>query len=243
MSLETEIADDRMLWQRYVGQRDGSDRELLVMRYMPLATRIAAHMYSGRQVFEIEFEEFRQYAMLGLLEAVDRYDPDRGASFATYASHRMRGAILSGVEKYCERQQQISARARLKQERFEGLLKEATDEQADPFLRLVEVALGVAIGYMLEDSSMYQSEDEGYDHNVYRSRELRDLSRVLDNLVGTLPEQEQTVIRYHYFQHIRFDEIAETMELTKGRVSQVHHRALRRMREHYDQLRLLRTEY
>lgn len=243
MSLETEIVDDRTLWLRYVGQRAGSDRELLVTRYMPLATRIAAHMYSGRQVFEIEFEEYRQYAMLGLLEAVDRYDPERGASFSTYASHRMRGAILSGVEKHCERQQQISARARLKQERFEGLLKEAANDQSEPFLRLVEVALGVAIGYMLEDSSMYQPDDEAYDHNVYRSREIRDLTRALGNLVGTLPEQEQTVIRYHYYQHIRFDQIAETMGLTKGRISQIHHRALRRMREHYDQLRLLRTEY
>jgi RNA polymerase sigma factor FliA len=243
MTAETELGDEHALWQRYVEVRSADDRESLVERYTPLAGRLAGHFYAGRQVFEIEYEEFRQYALLGLVEAIDRYDPNRGAAFATYASHRIRGAILNGIEKHCERQQQISARSRLRQERFEGLLKDAAAAQQDAFARMVDVAIGVAIGYMLEDSNMYRGDDEAYDHNVYRSREVRDLARVLDNLVGTLPEQEQSVIRYHYYQHIRFDQIAENMGLSKGRISQIHHSALRRMKDHYEQLHLLRTDY
>lgn len=242
-SVEAEVDDAAALWQQYRAAPTQSLRDLLVERYTPLARRIAAHFYAGRQVYEIEIDEFRQYAMLGLLESLDRYDPDRGASFSTFAGHRIRGAILNGVEKHSERQQQITARSRMAQERFEGMLQAAADAEGDPFMRLVETAIGVAIGYMLEDSGMYQEEEGAYDHNVYRSRELDDLVRVVASLVDTLPEQEQQVIRYHYYQHIRFDQIAADMGLTKGRISQIHHSALRRLRLHYDQLRLLRTDY
>lgn len=241
--MTVEQSDEQVLWRRFVRNRDPQDREALIARHVDCARMHAAQLFADRQVREIEFEEFHQYALLGLIEAVDRYDPEKGASFRTYASYRIRGAILSGIEKHCEKQQQITTRSRLREERFLELMNEVATAEQDPFLRLVEMAIGTAIGYMLEDSSMFQAEEHAYEHNVYRSRELKDLARALEGLVDTLPAQEKTVIRYHYFQHIRFDEIAATMGLSKGRISQLHHRALRRMREHYDHLHLLRTDY
>jgi RNA polymerase sigma factor for flagellar operon FliA len=64
----------------------------------------------------------------------------------------------------------------------------------------------------------------------------------MKELVSMLPEQEQIVVKSHYYQHLRFEQIAETMHLTKGRISQIHHRALQRLQEHYDQLKLLKTD-
>lgn len=241
--MEAALDDEEVVWRRFIQFRQAQDREALIARHAELARMHAAKLFSERQVPEIEFDEFHQYALIGLVEAVDRYDPKRGASFRTYASYRIRGAILNGIEKHCERQQQITARARIREERFRELLQEVTVAEHDPFMRLVELAIGTAIGYMLEDSSMYQDEEHAYEHNVYRSREIADLARALDSLVDTLPDQEKTVIRYHYYQQVRFDEIADRMDLSKGRISQIHHRALRRMREHYDQLHLLRTDY
>jgi RNA polymerase sigma factor for flagellar operon FliA len=108
---------------------------------------------------------------------------------------------------------------------------------------LVDVAVGTAIGFMLEDTGMYQGNDEVLEHSAYRSRELSDLSRIMDRLVSTLPEQEEAVVRLHYYQQMRFELIAGEMHLTKGRISQIHHSALKRMHEHYDELKLLRTDY
>lgn len=203
----------------------------------------AAMLYGERHIPEIEFDEFHQYALIGLLEAVDRYDPDRGASFSTFAGLRIRGAILNGIEKHCEKQQQITARARLREERFQHLLEEVTGEHDDPFLRLVDLAIGTAIGYMLEDSGMYRGEEKTYEHNIYRSHEVQDLARLLDAIVAVLPKTEQAIIRSHYLQHERFEAIAQKMGITKGRVSQIHHRALRRMRENFDQMQLHRTDF
>jgi len=108
---------------------------------------------------------------------------------------------------------------------------------------LVEVALGTAIGFMLEDTGMYQNNDALLECGVYRSRELSDLTRIMNGLVSTLPEQEQSVVRLHYFQQIRFDIIAEQLDLSKGRISQIHNSALKRLHENYDELKLLRTDY
>lgn len=241
--MDAVLDDEQAIWRRFVQFRHPQDRDTLINHHTELARIFAAKLFADRQIPEIDFDEYHQYALVGLIEAVDRYDPGRGAAFRTYASHRIRGAILSGIEKHSERQQQIVARSRIREERFQELLEEVTAAEQDPFLRLVDLAIGTAIGYMLEDSSMYQAEERTYDHNIYRSRELHDLARTLDGLVETLSPQEQTVIRYHYYQQVRFDEIAGKLGLSKGRISQLHHRALRRMREHYDQLHLLRTDY
>jgi RNA polymerase sigma factor for flagellar operon FliA len=123
------------------------------------------------------------------------------------------------------------------------MLRTASETQEVTFDSLVEVSIGIAIGYMLEDSGMYQQEETAYEHNVYKSRELADLVRAMKDLVSKLPEQEEAIIKLHYFQHVQFDQIAESMQVTKGRVSQIHQRALRRLQEHYDQLKLLRTDY
>lgn len=237
------LQDEKALWIDFARAPSQAGRERMIARYGDLARIHAAKLYAARQIHEIEFDEFRQYALLGLIEAVDRYDPERGALFRTYAGHRIRGAILNGIEKYNEKQQQIAARTRLRDDRVRTLFSELNASNDDPFLRLVELAIGTAIGYMLEDSSMYQLDEPSYEHNIYRNRELHDLARFLDSVVDTLPPQEQAVVRDHYYQQMRFDEIADKLALTKGRISQIHRKAMQRMRQHYDQFHLLRTDY
>jgi len=238
---EQELAQ----WEEFLRDRSAKLRERLIAHYESFANMLAAKLYSNRQINEIEFEEFKQYALIGLIESIDRYDTSHGASFKTYAGYRIKGAILNGVEKYNEKQQQITASARLHEERIQSLLREASnaEKEQDPFLRLFDMGLGLAIGYMLEDSGMFQSGHESQDSGAYKSRELRDLMRVVSGLVSTLPEQEEKIIELHYYQRLRFDNIADLLNLSKGRVSQLHHQALRRLYEHYDELKLLRTEY
>lgn len=239
-----EGAGERELWDRYRRDPSRMDREALIRRYTSYANMLAAKYYAGRQIREIEFEEYRQYALVGLIESIDRYDPSYGAMFKTYAGHRIRGAILNGIERHNELQQQISARTRLREERYKDLMEEIGQEQEDPFARLVDTAIGLAIGYMLEDSGLFRHEETGYEDNAYRQYELDELVRLVRSLVDTLPEQERAVIRGHYLDQMRFDEIAVRMGLTKGRISQIHHRALKRMRENYQQeQKLQRSEY
>src|SRR5215217_267187 len=99
--------DESVLWQRWRESHDGEAREALLTLHMPYARTIAAVLYGKRVNDGVEFGDYHQLAAVGLLEAMDRFDPARGVQFRTFASRRMQGAVLSGLERLTEKQQQI----------------------------------------------------------------------------------------------------------------------------------------
>jgi RNA polymerase sigma factor for flagellar operon FliA len=182
-------------------------------------------------------EHYLQFASVGMIEALDRYDPDRGVQFRTFAARRMHGAILNGLERFTEKQQQIAARQRLRQERVQDLKSmagvegsAAAPQEPEQLLRFVsEVGIGLALCWMLEGTGMVESAD-GYVEPFYRNVALRQLTERLVHAIDELPPQEKAVVRGHYLQEQPFDQIAESMHLTKGRISQIHKQALLHLR-------------
>ncbi len=219
------------LWARWVEQRNPFDRHTLVERYTGFTRMLAAKCYSGRISHELEFGDYLQFAMVGLLESIDRFNPAMGAKFETFASHRINGAILNGVESLSEVQRQASVRHRVVKERAASLAENALAEPVSALERLAEVAIGLALGFALEDSGVYESDGERtLPDNAYSRLEMHQLSRRLADCVESLPEQQRAVIHRHYFQQMPFVEIADALKLTKGRVSQIHSAALLSLR-------------
>jgi RNA polymerase sigma factor FliA len=241
--LDSYLQEEQSIWLRYHSEPTQEVKNVIISKYEPFACMLAAKLYANRQIKEIEFDEFKHYALIGLIEAIDKFDFTMSVSFKTYSSHRIKGAILDGIEKYSEKQQQIAVHYRLREERMKNILDEVALVKSDIFSKLVDIAVGTAIGFMLEDTGMYQEQEREVACTAYQSSELSDLARIMERLVCTLPEQEEKVIRLHYYHQKRFDSIAEAMQLSKGRISQIHHRALRRLHEHYDELKILRGEY
>ena len=103
----------------------------------------------------------------------------------------------------------------------------------DLFQYLAEVGVGLAIGLMLDDTAMFcRSEDDyGGADSSYRSIELSQTRRQLQQLVRRLPARERDVIQLHYQQGHTFDDIARNMGLTKGRISQIHKKAMSSLRQ------------
>ncbi|HYD79859.1 MAG TPA: sigma-70 family RNA polymerase sigma factor [Paucimonas sp.] len=216
------------LWRSWRIERDSAARERLIRLHMGYACALAAKAFSRRYNDEFEFAEYMQCATIGLLEAVDRFDPQYPASFRTFATPRIQGAILDGIERLSEQQQQISARQRILAERAASVCGERAD---DLFRQLAETAIGLAVGYLLEGSSMYQSEEPTLPDNGYSRLELRQLQERVRGLVEKLPEREKLVIKYHYLNHLQFETIAQIFSVSKGRVSQIHKRALAQLRD------------
>lgn len=236
-----ELAEEE-LWKAFLASADQSARESLVLRYAPYARALAARTYAKRFNDEVSFDDYLQYAMIGLLESVDRFSADRGATFKTYATTRILGSILNGLERITEKQQQISAgrRIRLQRERTESLLEEfdagSRDEIA--FLRRVgDLGFGVALGILLDGSGMVETANPCMEVGYFQHAEIRQLRERLRELVAQLPEGERRVIAYHYFQGIQFEEIATLLSLSKGRISQIHKRALQRLQERMQAVR------
>jgi RNA polymerase sigma factor for flagellar operon FliA len=223
-------------WAQLRANGDEVARGHLLALHMPYARVVAATYFGRRFHDEIEFGDYLQYAAVGLLEAMERYDPDRGVQFRTFAARRMHGSILNGIERLTEKQQQISLRKRLRAERaeqvrqaaLEGGAAPATPEQLMKFVS--DVGIGLAICWMLEGTAMVDRADAVTSMPFYQSTELRQLREGLLNAVDHLPTQEKLVIRNHYLQDIPFDAIAASLQLTKGRISQVHKKALLHLR-------------
>jgi RNA polymerase sigma factor for flagellar operon FliA len=218
------------LWARWTDLRAPADRELLVYAYTVLVRRCAARCFARRVGYELEYADFVQFGMVGLLECIDRFDPNNGARFETYASYRIEGAILSGIPSLSELQQQVAARRRVLHERNQSLLS-AAEPCVSALERLAQVSIGLALGFALEDSGLYQDAESTTPDNAYSRVEMIQLKRRLAELMQRLPEQQRTVIHRHYFQQVKFEDIAISLALTKGRISQIHHAALRSLRE------------
>lgn len=234
-----ETAD--ALWRAFGRQRDAALREQLVAHYLPFARIMAAKMYGGRTHMQVEFDDYLQYARLGLIEAVDRFDPDRGYKFETYAGSRINGAILNGMQAYSEVHEQVAARKRVVQSRMASLRDPQREpggagtspDPADLFGYLAELAIGLAVGFALDNSGMYQEHDGDaqYRDNTYAGVELKQLRARLKSLVDGLPGKHRQVVSYHYLQQLPFEEIAAMLALTRGRIAQIHKEALLKLRE------------
>jgi RNA polymerase sigma factor for flagellar operon FliA len=226
------------LWQRLRESGDGLARAELLELHLPYARVVAGVYYSRRFHDEIEFGDYLQYASIGMLEAVDRYDPGRGVQFRTFAARRMHGAILNGLERLTEKQQQIAARQRLRAERLQDVKAMSSPaggsgapERPEQLLRFVsDVGIGLALCWMLEGTGMVENAEAAASQPFYRSVALRQLRARLLQAIDDLPAQERTVVRGHYLQEIPFEQIAATLQLTKGRISQIHRQALLRLR-------------
>jgi RNA polymerase sigma factor for flagellar operon FliA len=244
------------LWHRWRKEGDEGARAQLIGHHLPYAKMMAATVYRRRTHNDVEFADYLQLARIGLIEAVDRFDPAQGAQFKTFAAKRVQGSILNGLPRLTEKNQQISTMMRLRQERLE-IVKEAASAGAascdsdsaasDPvpsrdadelFRYLAEVGIGIALGVLLEDTGMVDAEAFGGDGHspspevsYFRKSEIHRLRTVLRGLVDQLNDRQRAVIRYHYLQDTPFNEIASSMKLTRGRVSQLHREALLRLRE------------
>lgn len=218
------------LW-RACRRGEADARRRILDAHASLVRRLSARLYARRLDEVAQFEDYLHYGMVGLLEAVDRFDPDRGASFATYATYRIRGAILNGLEHASEKRDFGAHRMRLDAERVRSLRREAAAPADDPLRALVDVTVGLSLGFLLETANEEAREARAHHASPYQSCAVAQAREQVVRAVETLPEREQLIVRQHYFHGVSFAEIAELLDLTRGRVSQLHGRALARIRE------------
>jgi RNA polymerase sigma factor for flagellar operon FliA len=229
--MPTSDEDEAGLWKAL---REGSDtqaRTRIIELYSEFARMIAAKLFGTRPDDAVPFDDYLQHGRVGLIEAVDRFDPTRGTPFQAYASHRIRGAILNGVARDTElRAQHSQWRARIA-ERRESLAGKAAEDPAKATLEdFARLAVGLAIGMMLDDPERVQV-DDSVEGNPYASAALAQTRDRVRELVEQLPPREREIVRQHYYEQREFQELAAEMQVTKGRVSQLHAQALERIRD------------
>jgi RNA polymerase sigma factor for flagellar operon FliA len=219
------------LWRRLRFENQTACREAIFSNYHELARRIASFEFRRRPMYGLERVDLEQLAFRGLLEAIDRYDPLRGAHFGAYARPRIKGAISDGLARSSEEGARYSERRRLERERMRSLAPSAQLAASDPLSALTDLAVGLALGFLLEDTA-------GLDGSVsaepvingYQSVGWNELQVCVLEEITRLPQAERTVLEQHYLKGVSFTLIAEMLSLSKGRISQLHRKALEKIR-------------
>lgn len=219
-------ARETELWRDWHDDRSARNRHALVDHYAGWTRLVARDVFQRIRIQGTEWADYVHYATIGLLECIERFDASKGVHFQTYARHRLRGAILNNIGRFAERTGHDRDAAARYSERTLSL---AEDDSGDALRDVLEVSVGLAIGYLLELGTL--PGDEHLDSDAYRQVEAEHTERQLCELVEQLPDNERLIVRCHYYQQMNFVDIANLLELTKGRISQLHRQAMNRIRE------------
>jgi RNA polymerase sigma factor for flagellar operon FliA len=250
---EVELRD---LWRRYKDDGDNSARERLVVAYSPMVKFVAGRLGAGLPS-HVEDADLISYGLMGLIGAIERFEPERGIKFETFAMTRIRGAIIDELRSLDWVPRSVRSRAReieAAQSKLEHELQRApTEEELSAKLgmsledlqsALLEIANSSVYAldelWTVSDSSGDQVSllDTIPDEGAADPQEALDSSEVKDRLteaIGSLPEREQLVVALYYYEHLTLREIGEVLGVTESRVSQLHTKAVMRLKSHLQQ--------
>jgi RNA polymerase sigma factor for flagellar operon FliA len=251
MEREVKAFELRELWRRYKEGGDQNARERLVVAYSPLAKFVAGRT-GARLPSHVDQADLISYGMIGLIEAMERFDPDRQIRFETFATQRIRGAIIDQLRSLDWVPRSVRARAREIEEANTKLEHELgrvpTDDELAAILGITEGELQEALLQISNSSILALEElwmtsdasgdrvsllDTIEDESAPDPQAALDTTELKDRLaeaIQVLPERETLVVALYYFENLTLREIGEVLGVTESRVSQLHSKAVLRLR-------------
>ncbi len=241
-----KTVDREKLWGDYQKNPSPSLREKLITEYAPLVKVVAGRlsMYLG---YNVEYEDLVSYGIFGLIDAIDKFDPSKDVKFETYASLRIRGSILDQIRKM----DWIPRTVRQKQKKIEEAVKRietqtgrnASDEEVARELGIAETELNewqsqlkvtnvVSLNEFVEQGGEPVMDARNNSHFAQPEESIQEeeLKKVLGETMELLTEKERRVILLYYYEDLTLKEISNILEVSESRVSQLHTKALLKMR-------------
>jgi RNA polymerase sigma factor for flagellar operon FliA len=231
------------VWRTYQRTKNAELKEKLILEYAPIVKYVA-----GRLVIHIgahvEYDDLISYGIFGLIDAIDKFDMDKGVKFETYASLRIRGAILDNIRKM----DWVPRTLRQKNRKFDQVFTQLENDLGrEPTEQELAAKMGLSLAEtreLMKKSSVLSliSLDDYLDQNheaaftpaaqddtperVYDKKELQEM---LTATIEKLSEKEKMVISLYYFEDLTLKEISVIMGVSESRVSQIHSKAILRM--------------
>src|SRR5262245_45692273 len=224
-----------------------AERDALIHETLPLIKHIA-HRVAMKLPSNVELRDLINAGVLGLLDAIDKFEPERNVKFKTYAEVRIRGAILDSLRNldwaprslrkkrkdldrtYAELSQKLGRPA------TDEEVSEAMGEDLEDFHALVDQLHGLTIGSFENLTESEEGEsylnyypDDG-SNDPHLKFENRELTRMLAGAIDDLPEKERLVLSLYYYEEFTMKEIGSLLGVNESRVSQLHTKAMLRLR-------------
>ncbi|MEX0971637.1 MAG: RNA polymerase sigma factor WhiG [Solirubrobacterales bacterium] len=251
--METDVKEVELrdLWRRYKDDGDKGARERLVVAYSPLVKFVAGRLGAGLPS-HVEDADLISYGLMGLIGSIERFEPERGIKFETFAMTRIRGSIIDELRSLDWVPRSVRSRAReieAAQSKLEHELQRApTEAELAAKVGLSEEELQNSL-LEIANSSVYALDelwtisdasgdsvsllDTISDPRADDPQESLASSEVKDRLtesIGGLPEREQLVVALYYYENLTLREIGEVLGVTESRVSQLHTKAVMRLK-------------
>lgn len=227
------------LWKSYKQTGSLKDKDKLIKNYSELVKIISGRLYNfyGGNV---EFDDLVGYGVFGLIDAIDKFDLERGLKFETYAQIRIRGSIIDSLRKLDwvprrirkkskdlqdatrELENQLGRTATIEEisEKLELTVKETNDLLSETSV------LNIA---SLEETLQNQGESSLSSDNIdspEKSYENREIKGILAQTIESLGENEKLVISLYYYEELTYKEIGEILNLSESRISQIHSKSI-----------------
>ena len=251
MEANVKAIELRDMWSRYKGSGDPHARERLVMAYSPLVKYVAGRMASGLPS-HVDEADLVSYGLGGLINAIERFEPERAIKFETYAITRIKGAIIDELRSQDWVPRSVRARAReieRANQKLEHQLQRApSDEEMAAELGIEvqdfqDALLQISNSSIAALDEMWNVGDSSGDQvsllDTLRDENAPDPSAIVDqgelrdrvaDAISRLPEREKLVIALYYYENLTLREIGEVLGVTESRVSQLHTKAVLRLR-------------
>jgi RNA polymerase sigma factor for flagellar operon FliA len=242
--------DTQALWREYRRTRDQAIRDRLILTYAPLVKYVAGRLGSGLPA-HVDEGDLVSYGLLGLIGAIERYEPDRDIKFETYAISRIKGAIIDELRaldwvprsvrsraREIERaiaeleaklgrapnDDEIAAKVGITVEELEGAL---TDISRSSIAALDELWSVSGDG---DQVSLLDTLEDTSGPRPAEALDETEMREVLADAIARLPEREKLVITLYYYEELTLREIGEVLGVTESRVSQLHTKAILRLK-------------
>ncbi len=240
--------EDQKMWLQYKHTRDQRIKDTLIMKYASFVKYVAGRIAINLPA-NVEFDDLVSYGILGLIDAIDKYDPERKVKFKTYAKTRIRGAIFDELRVLDWTPRSIRQKARKLEKAYaklEGKLGRcATDEEIAEYLKIdisdlhklfdeTKKSLLLSLDEIFYDdeegSSRFDFVENQKSDNPQLKIEESEMRSILADAINQLSERERLVITLYYYEDLTSKEIGKILGVSDSRVSQLHTKAVLRLR-------------
>lgn len=210
-------------WLSYASHHDRRSRDRLFEHYKRWTEFEALRLYRQLSINGLELQEFQQWAFAGALEAIARFDLQHQVTFKAFAVHRVRGAILSALPQFSEQSAYYIGRGKYLSQNNLLSAQPTAGDNGEPVSELVSMVMSLSMDYLLSEPDSDMTQLSG---TFYSSPEINAIGESIRDFADRLEEPMKSVISLYYFQGLSFDHIAQLLDLSNGRVSQLHKKAI-----------------
>lgn len=240
------MSAEAALWQAYRDSRAPALRDQIVQKHLRLVKHVAARV-AGRLPRHLDVEDLISVGLMGLLAALDDFDPARGVEFPAYATLRIRGAIFDELRRLDWVPRGVRQRIRDAERAIEGLCRRLDRQPSDEEIAremgvdvegyhrilgagITLVSLDAAGGHDLESLTLLDTLEDPAGPSPLRASMERERRAILARLIDGLPERERQVLALYYYEELTMQAVGAVLSITESRVSQLHSSAVLRLR-------------